>query len=223
MRWHDEELGMVPPDQFIPIAEDLGLILKLGEFALRDSCQKARQWLDDGLGAFRMAVNLSPAQFAYQDLVDLVSSVLAETGLPPQLLELEITEGILMRDGLGAVQTIRRLHELGVTMAIDDFGSGYSSLSYLKRFNVDKIKIDRSFVKDLPHDPDDVTIAKTIINLGHSLGMEVLAEGVEEELQQAFLATNGCDEIQGYFLAKPLAEPDFITFLQSRESSVAAE
>lgn len=221
MRWHDPILGTVPPTQFIPIAEDRGLILDIGELALREACLTARKWLDQGLGELRMAVNLSPAQFAFQDLLELVASTLADTKLPAHLLELEITEGTLMRDGIGAVETIRQLHQLGVSLSIDDFGSGYSSLSYLKRFNVGKIKVDRAFVKDLPDDQDDVTITKTILNLGRSLGMKVLAEGVETEAQLAFLRENGCDEIQGYHIAKPLPNDQFTDFVLAGFYSVA--
>jgi len=204
VRWRDPELGQVPPDRFIPVAEDTSQILELGEFVLHEACAQASRWRAAGLPLGRIAVNLSPAQFAYQDLVETVSRALRTTGLPPEALELEITEGTLMRDRQGAVATLEALHALGVTMALDDFGTGYSSLAYLKRFPLDKIKIDRSFVTDLPDDPDDAAIARTIISLGKTLGLKVLAEGVETPAQRDFLLREGCDEAQGYFFAKPL-------------------
>ena len=204
VRWRDPELGQVSPDRFIPVAEDSSQILELGEFVLHEACAQAARWRAAGLPIGRMAVNLSPAQFAYQDLVDTVQRVLRATGLPPEALELEITEGTLMRDRQGAVATLEALHALGVTTALDDFGTGYSSLAYLKRFPLDKIKIDRSFVSDLPDDPDDAAIARTIINLGKTLGLKVLAEGVETPAQRDFLLREGCDEAQGYLFAKPL-------------------
>ncbi len=204
VRWRDPELGQVSPDRFIPVAEDTAQILELGEFVLYEACLQASRWRAAGRPIARVAVNLSPAQFAYQDLVDTVARILRATGLPAEALELEITEGTLMRDRHGAVATLEALHALGVTIALDDFGTGYSSLSYLKRFPLDKIKIDRSFVADLPDDPDDAAITRTIISLGKTLGLKVLAEGVETPAQRDFLLREGCDEAQGYLFARPL-------------------
>ena len=204
MRWHHPDLGLVSPARFIPVAEECGLILELGELALRQSCRQARLWLDRGWSDARIAVNLSPAQFAYQDLTVLVRQILDETGLPARCLELEITEGMLMRDRRGAEAMLDALHSCGVTLALDDFGIGYSSLSYLKRFNLDKLKIDRSFVGQLPDDAGDAAIARTIIHLGKTLQLKVLAEGVETEDQRDFLLAAGCDEAQGYLFARPL-------------------
>ncbi len=216
VRWRDPELGVVPPDKFIPIAEDSSQILALGEIVLSEACAQAARWRRAGLPITRIAVNLSPAQFAYQDLVDTVARVLRATGLPPSALELEITESTLMRDRHGAITTLEALHALGVSVALDDFGTGYSSLSYLKRFPLDKIKIDRSFVADLPDDPDDVAIARTIITLGKTLGLTVLAEGVETPAQRDFLLREGCDEAQGYLFARPLTAAELETMLRER-------
>lgn len=183
---------------------------------LSEACAQAARWRRAGLPIARIAVNLSPAQFAYQDLVDTVARVLRATGLPPSALELEITESTLMRDRHGAITTLEALHALGVSVALDDFGTGYSSLSYLKRFPLDKIKIDRSFVADLPDDPDDVAIARTIITLGKTLGLTVLAEGVETPAQRDFLLREGCDEAQGYLFARPLTAAELETMLRER-------
>lgn len=212
MRWHHPTLGPVSPARFIPVAEECGLILELGELALRESCRQGRLWFERGWLDARIAVNLSPAQFAYQDLTELVNQILDETGLPARCLELEITEGMLMRDRRGAEATLEALHRCGVTLALDDFGVGYSSLSYLKRFSLDKLKIDRSFVSHLPQDAGDAAIARTIIHLGKTLQLKVLAEGVETKDQRDFLVAAGCDEVQGYLFARPLpaAEVDLL-------------
>jgi len=222
VRWRDPELGQVPPDRFIPVAEDTSQILELGEFVLHEACAQAARWRAAGLPVGRMAVNLSPAQFAYQDLVDTVQRALRATGLPPEALELEITEGTLMRDRQGAVATLEALHAIGVTTALDDFGTGYSSLAYLKRFPLDKIKIDRSFVSDLPDDPDDAAIARTIISLGKTLGLKVLAEGVETPAQRDFLLREGCDEGQGYLFARPMTAAQLEAMLQKDRVALGA-
>jgi diguanylate cyclase (GGDEF)-like protein/PAS domain S-box-containing protein len=205
LRWPHPGRGLVPPDLFIPVAEESGLIMTLGEWALHAACAQARAWLDAGLAPMRVAVNLSPIQFRHQDLLDVVTRALEETGLPARLLELEITEGALMHDTESATATLAGLHALGVGIAVDDFGTGYSSLGYLKRFPIDKIKIDRSFIFDIPADRDDAAIARAVITLGHSLGLKVIAEGVETAAQLAFLKREGCDEAQGYFFAAPLS------------------
>ena len=204
VRWHDSALGQVSPERFVSVAEDTAQILQLGGFVLRRACEVARAFQLAGLPIGRLAVNLSAAQFAYQDLVETIVKVLEETGLPPASLELEITETTLMHDRYRATTTLEALHALGVGIALDDFGTGYSSLSYLKRFPLDKIKIDRSFITDLPQDQDDVAITRTIINLGRSLGLKVIAEGVETAEQRDFLLKEGCDEGQGYLFARPL-------------------
>ena len=214
LRWWDEELGEVPPDQFITVAEECGLILELGRWVLEHACRQGRRWLRAGFALDRVAVNLSPAQFAFQDLVEEVDDILEETGFPPERLELEITESTLMRDQRGAVDTLRSLHELGISVALDDFGTGYSSLSYLKRFPLDKVKIDRSFVQDLPHDPDSAAITRTIISLGKTLRLKVLAEGVETAEQCAFLLREGCDEAQGYLFSRAVTAEELEELLR---------
>jgi EAL domain-containing protein (putative c-di-GMP-specific phosphodiesterase class I) len=202
VRWTHPELGAIRPDVFIPIAEETGLILPLGRWVLEAACHAARRWdplLQDGL----IAVNVSPAQFCHQDLVGEVEDVLAATGLPPCHLELEITEGLLMRDHQRAFETLDRLDAMGVRLAIDDFGTGYSSLSYLKRFRVHKIKIDKAFVDDLEHDRDDHTIVGAVVMMSKALGFRTIAEGVETVGQEQRLLALGCDQAQGYLYGRP--------------------
>jgi len=203
-RWHNPELGAVPPALFIPVAEDSGLIAPLGDFVLKAACAQARALQDAGLPPMVMAVNLSGAQFRHPTLPSLVADTLAASGLAPQWLELELTEGVLMEDTTSAIQMLGHLKTMGVRIAIDDFGTGYSSLAYLKSFPIDKLKIDRSFVADLEDNPQDQAIIRAIISLAHSLGMEVIAEGVENLAQLQQLQGYGCDEYQGYFCARPL-------------------
>jgi diguanylate cyclase (GGDEF)-like protein/PAS domain S-box-containing protein len=204
LRWTNSELGSVSPIQFIPIAEETGLIVPIGEWVLRSACQQARKWLDEFAVPLPVAVNLSARQFRKQDLLASIQIVLDETGLPNELLELEITEGSLISDPAEAVDVLRGLRAMGVRTAIDDFGTGYSSLAYLKTFPLDRLKIDRAFVRDLPDSASDVAIARAVVALGHNLNMEVLAEGVETEAQSAFLAGIGCHVIQGYLYGKPM-------------------
>jgi diguanylate cyclase (GGDEF)-like protein/PAS domain S-box-containing protein len=204
LRWHHPERGLIPPADFIPLAEDTGLILPIGEWVLRTACAQAKAWQTQGLAPLRVAVNLSVRQFLQADLAALVAQTLHDTGLAPHTLELEITESLLMRDLEGATVTLRALKTMGVQLAIDDFGIGYSSLSYLKRFPLDRLKIDRSFVRDLSSDPDDAAITLAIIAMAHSLRLRVLAEGVETPAQLAFLRAQHCNEIQGFFCSRPL-------------------
>jgi EAL domain-containing protein (putative c-di-GMP-specific phosphodiesterase class I) len=199
--WHPSE-GEVPPATFIPIAEETGLIAPLGEWILRTACAYATTWpLDTTL-----AVNLSPAQFKTQDVVALVRKVLAETGLDPHRLELEINEGILLQNTDAVVERLTRLDELGVSIAMDDFGTGYASLNYLTRFPVSKIKIDRSFIDTLGVSPQTSAIVSSIVGLGQSLKVTITAEGVETEGQAAMLKKWGCDQVQGFYYGKPDAE-----------------
>ena len=214
LRWTHPTLGSVSPAEFIPIAEDSGLILSIGAWVLRTAAWQLRAWRDAGLPVQQMAVNLSAVQFRHANLPELVSSILADAGLPPQCLELELTEGVAMNDPLGAIAIMDELHQRGVRMAIDDFGTGYSSLSYLKRFQVYKLKIDQSFVRDITDDPDDKAIVAAIIGLAHSLGFATIAEGVETQAQLAFLRDQGCDEVQGYFYSKPLSPAHFEAFVR---------
>jgi diguanylate cyclase (GGDEF)-like protein/PAS domain S-box-containing protein len=203
VRWRDPEFGQVPPFEFVPVAEETGLILPLGQWVLESACAEAAYWQSTGLDG-RVAVNVSPAQFTHQDLVATVEAALAQTGLPPQRLELEITEGLLMGDTRAAIETLDRLRDMGVQLAIDDFGTGYSSLSYLKRFRVHKVKIDKSFVGDLEFDEDDRRIVHAILMLGQALNLSTIAEGVETPMQSELLTSLGCDQAQGYLYGKPM-------------------
>ncbi|HZW11980.1 MAG TPA: EAL domain-containing protein [Noviherbaspirillum sp.] len=204
IRWQHPVLGMVPPGRFIQLAEELGLIVPLGSWVLRTACRQSVAWRRDGLGDVRVAVNLSARQFYQQDLVATIESVLEETGIAPHLLELELTESMMMTDVEHAVKIMHELKALGVHLSIDDFGTGYSSLAYLKRFPIDLLKIDQSFVRDITVDPDDAAIVRSIISLAHSLRLKVIAEGVETEEQLAYLHEHGCDYMQGYYFSKPL-------------------
>ncbi|MDB5608741.1 MAG: diguanylate cyclase [Bradyrhizobium sp.] len=199
-RWLHPVRGFVPPSDFIPLAEESGLIVEMGEWILREACREAASWSMP----LQIAVNLSPAQFMHGDVVGLVHSILLETGLAPGRLELEITEGVLIEDFDRGLALLRRLKALGVRVSMDDFGSGYSSLSYLQAFPFDKIKIDRAFVINLGHNPQSAAIVRAVIGLGHGLEMSIVAEGVETQEQLSFLADEGCDAVQGYFIGKPL-------------------
>jgi PAS domain S-box-containing protein len=202
LRWQHPEQGLIPPGRFIALAEETGLILAIGERVLRQACEQCRTWQRDGLRAVPVSVNLSARQFS-ERIVDTVGRILAETGLEPRLLELELTESASMEDPQKTVDILCKLKEMGVRLAIDDFGTGYSNLNYLKRFPVDRLKLDQSFVRDLTSDPDDLAIARAVIAMGHGLRLDVIAEGVETEGQLALLAQNGCDEIQGYLFGRP--------------------
>jgi diguanylate cyclase (GGDEF)-like protein/PAS domain S-box-containing protein len=204
LRWQHPELGLVPPDKFIPIAENSGLILPIGEWVLRSACSQARKWQDEGLPAVTVAVNVSAVQFRQEGFCELVKRVLHETRLTPQYLELELTESLLLANADVVFSVLQELKAMGLTLAIDDFGTGYSSLSYLKQFPVSKLKIDRSFVRDVAMNPDDVAITTAIISMAKSLNLKVIAEGVENEPQMSFLREHLCDEIQGYYFSKPL-------------------
>ena len=209
LRWRHGELGMIPPDKFIPIAEDSGLIVSIGEWVLSTACLQAKALLDSGQGFQRMAVNLSGVQIERSDILATVRRVLADTGLPPEHLELEITETYIMRQAQRNIRIMEDLRALGVALAIDDFGTGQSSLSYLKLLPVDKLKIDRSFVMDIPQDNNDMAITRAILALGHSLRLTVLAEGVETAEQADFLKELECDEAQGYYYSRPLDAASF--------------
>ena len=213
VRWHDPKEGMILPDRFIPIAEESGLIIPLGEEVLRTACRQGRAWTDAGLPPLFMAVNLSPRQFTHPDLAEHILAILNETGFDPKRLELELTESALMTEGSDAITLLDRLKAMGVRLALDDFGTGYSSLSYLRRFPLDMLKIDKSFVQDIPQHRDDMEIATAIIQLAHVLGFTVLAEGVETREQLTFLRGQGCDLYQGYLFSKPLPAEEFSRFL----------
>jgi EAL domain-containing protein (putative c-di-GMP-specific phosphodiesterase class I) len=206
VRWRDPEQGLVSPAAFIPVAEECGLIGPLSEWVLREACRQNKAWQDAGLPPARVSVNLSARHFQQRDIATLVTSVLAETGLAPRYLELELTESAIMRNAEDAVMMLSELSALGIGIAIDDFGTGYSSLSYLKRFPVHRLKIDRSFVADIGSSGDDETITSAIIALAHSLELQVIAEGVETLAQHEFLRERDCDEMQGFLFSRPMPQ-----------------
>jgi EAL domain-containing protein (putative c-di-GMP-specific phosphodiesterase class I) len=214
LRWRHPELGMVSPAEFIPIAEDSGMILPIGEWVLRSAVRQAKIWLDKGYPPLVMAVNLSAVQFRYPDLPNLVSQILDEEGLTAMYLELELTESVAMHNPQDAIAVMDNLYGRGIRMSIDDFGTGYSSLSYLKKFKVNKLKIDQSFVCDICTDPEDKAIVGAIINLAKSLGLQTIAEGVETSEQLAYLREQGCDEAQGYLFSRPVSNQEFEAFIK---------
>lgn len=216
LRWKNPERGLVAPGEFIPLLEDTGLILPVGEWVLRAACKQAHTWLAAGIQNVHIAVNLSALQFKQPDFAGLVLGILEEYGLDPALgaIELELTESLLMDDAESAVETLTRLHASGIQFSIDDFGTGYSSLAYLKRFPISSLKIDRSFVNDLSRSKEDETIVAAIIALGHSLGLKVVAEGVETETQRDQLHKNGCDEMQGFLFSRPIPATEMTSLLQ---------
>ena len=216
IRWQHPEMGMVPPVRFIGIAEETGLIVQIGAWVMRTACAQNKAWQDAGLGTLRVAVNLSARQFSAPDLLQSLESVLADTGLDPDCLEIELTESLFMSDVTPAVELLHRMKSLGVNLSIDDFGTGFSSLSYLSRFPIDVLKIDRSFVADITHDANDAAIVTSIIGLAHNLKLAVIAEGVETAAQLDYLRRHGCDEIQGYYFSKPLAAREFEGLLRER-------
>jgi len=215
LRWTSPEFGDVAPAQFIPIAEESGSIVPLGLWALRTACAQAVTWLQQGLPTLSMAVNLSPRQFLDPNLVDSIRRVLEETGLPPTMLELEITESVMLHDIETAVKKLTAIRALGVKLAVDDFGTGYSSLSQLKRFPIDSLKIDRSFIKGIPTDKDDMAITEAILALGRTLGVTIVAEGVETIEQQNFLRRHACHEMQGFYFSRPIPPDQFAEFYRT--------
>ena len=214
LRWNSPQLGRVPPVEFIPLAEDCGIIVKLGEWVLREACRQNVEWQKQGLPTVVIAVNLSALQFKDKNLLSIIKSALEATMMAPEYLELELTESIVMNDSEFAIANIQALKNLKLKLSIDDFGTGYSSLSYLKRFAIDKLKIDQSFIADIGHDKGDEAIIKAIISLAKALGQQVIAEGVETQEQMDFLRENHCHEIQGYLYSKPLSAKDMTAFLQ---------
>ncbi len=205
VRWQHPQLGLLSPVEFIPLAEENGLILPLGEWVLRTACRQNRKWQERGFTAMRVGVNVSARQFQQQHLAEIVLQILEETGLAPEYLDLELTESSIMSNGQATIDVLTRLKAMDVTISIDDFGTGFSSLSYLKRLPIDALKIDQSFVRDLTTDPDDAALVMAIVTLAHNLRLQVVAEGVETEEQLRFLHLLRCDEVQGYLFSKPLA------------------
>jgi diguanylate cyclase (GGDEF)-like protein/PAS domain S-box-containing protein len=216
LRWHHPSEGMISPSRFIPVAEETGIIVEIGDWVLTNACREMKHWIDAGLKPMRMAVNVSARQLRRRDFCETVASALAASGLPADLLELEITESSVMENPQEAIIILERLGRMGVTLAIDDFGTGYSSLAYLKLFPIDHLKIDRSFVADIETDLNDRAIAFGTIALAHSLGLRVIAEGVETEDQLDLLRANGCDEVQGFLFSKPLTSAAAFAYLHAR-------
>ena len=214
LRWHNPEMGMISPASFIPLAEETGLIVPIGEWVLRTACSQNKAWQDAGLPPLTVAVNLSPRQFRQENLLGIIRQVLLEAGLDPQYLELEITESMVMQEVDRVMTILQALKGMGIYLAMDDFGTGFSSLSYLKRFPFDKLKVDQSFVREITSDPDSAAIATTVIAMAHSLHLKVIAEGVETEGQLNYLRLHDCDEMQGFYFSRPLPATEFEQLLR---------
>ena len=206
---------MVSPEQFIPVAEDSGLILPIGAWVLREACRQTRAWVDAGLPATTVAVNVSAMQFREEDFLEGVFAILSETALDPRSLELELTESVLMKRAESAASILNALRDRGVQVAIDDFGTGYSSLSYLRKFPVDALKIDQSFVRQIGDGGNDTTIVTAVISMARSLNLRVVAEGVETQAEVAFLRAHQCDEAQGFYFSRPVAPEQFAKLLRT--------
>jgi len=222
LRWQHPQLGLVPPDKFIRIAENSGMIVRIGEWVLRTACAQARKWQDEVLENVSVAVNVSAVQFRQENFCELIRGVLQETGLAPQYLELELTESLLLSSADVTLSVLQKLKGMGVRLAIDDFGTGYSSFNYLRQFQLSKLKIDRSFIRDVAVNPDDAAITTAIISMAKSLKLKVIAEGVETEEQMSFLRAHHCDEIQGYYFSKPLAVDKVADKLRGHDSEPQA-
>jgi len=213
IRWNHPARGLTTPQRFIPLAEEIGLIVPIGDWVLRTAHAQNKAWQDAGLPPLKIAVNLSVRQFFQEGLVEAVAEVLQDTGLDGSYLELELTESMVMNNAEHFIVKLNRLKALGVQLSIDDFGTGYSSLSYLKRFPLDRLKIDQSFIRDSATHPEDAAITRSVIDLGHSFTFKVIAEGMETSEQLAFLRANRCDEIQGYYFSKPVPAGQFAALL----------
>jgi len=222
LRWQHPELGLLLPEKFIHLAEETGLIVPIGLWTLREVCTRAKAWQEAGLPRLPVAVNLSARQFRQEQLVSQLAEILKSTGLEPDILELEITESMVMQDPDGAVALMKALRKMGVRLTIDDFGTGYSSLGYLKRFPINSLKVDKSFVRDLPHSSDDIAITRAVIAMAHSLQMNVIAEGVEHQGQFDLLRDEGCDEFQGYLCQPPLTEEDLMRFIRESGARISS-
>jgi EAL domain-containing protein (putative c-di-GMP-specific phosphodiesterase class I) len=214
IRWQRPDRGLVPPSDFVPIAEDCGLIVPIGRWVLREACRQAREWQDAGLPFKRVSINVSATEFRGKTFLAGVSSILRETGLEARYLDLELTESVLMQHAESTASILQELKRTGVHLAVDDFGTGYSSLSYLRQFPIDVLKIDKSFVQQISGDPNDSAIVSAIIDMGKNLKQRVIAEGVETQEQLAFLQAHHCAEGQGYLFSRPLAAAQFAHLLQ---------
>jgi diguanylate cyclase (GGDEF)-like protein len=214
LRWQHPEKGMISPGDFIPLAEETGLIEPIGDWVLRAACEQNKQWQDDGYPAVKVSVNMSARQFSKKNLVENISNILEETGLKPEYLGIEITESVIMQDVKSTISKLQKLHKMGISLAIDDFGTGYSSLSYLKLFPINDLKIDRSFVFNITTDSTDAAIAASVIVLAHSMNLNVVAEGVETKEQLEVLRKQGCDYVQGFLFSRPLSAKEFVPFFE---------
>jgi EAL domain-containing protein (putative c-di-GMP-specific phosphodiesterase class I) len=223
VRWQEPELGLVGPDEFIPLAEETGLILRLGAWIVREACRQSVAWRERGLSPVPISVNLSPQQFREADLAEQIAAALAETGAPACMLGIEITENVLLRDAELAIDTLRRLRALGVRIALDDFGTGYSSLSYLRHLPADALKIDRSFLAGIASDDAAAALTASIVAMGVALGLRVVAEGVEEEQQRLLLRAWGCHEAQGFLFGRAVAADEAERFLTAAEHASSEE
>jgi EAL domain-containing protein (putative c-di-GMP-specific phosphodiesterase class I) len=222
LRWRHPQRGIVMPDEFIPLAEETGLILEIGEWVLREACRQILDWRKQGLAMELVAVNLSARQLQQEDLVERIGGIIRESGVSPDLIQLEITEGAVLKNVDYAIAMLRQFGEMGIGIALDDFGTGYSSLTYLKRFPVDAVKIDRSFVRDLEHDASDATIVSTVIAMAENMHLNVIAEGVETEQQLEFLRQRGCSEYQGYLFSRAVPPDEFAELLRAEPSTNGA-
>lgn len=220
LRWNHHDFGMIPPSEFIPIAEETGLILPIGDWVLKNACLKIKEWEKAGFHSLRMAVNLSAQQFLQKDIVKKIKAIINDTNMNPQLLELEITEGMVIHDFESAVSILQQLKEIGVQISIDDFGTGYSSLNYLKKLPVNTLKIDRSFIFDIDTNPSSKALTAAITTLAHDLNLNVIAEGVETYKQLSYVKKSSCDAIQGYYYSKPLHSDLIIDFLTNTKQVV---
>ncbi|MFP5350808.1 MAG: putative bifunctional diguanylate cyclase/phosphodiesterase, partial [Gammaproteobacteria bacterium] len=220
LRWHHPERGIISPAQFIPLAEETGLIVPIGAWVLAAACAQGAAWRAAGYDPLRLSVNISARQFMQPGLIESVSAALMDSGFDRAWLELEITESLLLQNVDTTLRSLAALHQMGVHLSIDDFGTGYSSLSYLKRFAIDRLKIDRSFVKDIPRDADDAAITSAIIAMAHKLDLRVVAEGVETAEQLTFLRAHGCDAMQGFYFSRPVSADAFTRLLDEGKSLV---
>jgi diguanylate cyclase (GGDEF)-like protein len=220
LRWRNDQLGEVSPGEFVPLAEENGLIVSIGEWVVTSACAQARAWRDAGLSIRRVAVNVSIVQFVQPNFVDSIRRALQQAGLPPDGLELEVTESLLAKDVVGAVRTLKALKQLGVELSIDDFGTGYSSMSHLKHFPVDRLKIDRSFVRDIITDPDDAAITMAVLSMAKNMNLRVVAEGVESRDQVEYFRERLCDQVQGYCVSRPLPPEELAALVRRHEQSM---
>jgi EAL domain-containing protein (putative c-di-GMP-specific phosphodiesterase class I) len=220
IRWIHPQRGLIPPDAFIPLAEECGLIGAIGEWVVREACRQARAWQNQGLSPLRVSVNLSPSQFRGSGLPDIIRGALEGAKLDPQYFEVELTESAVMSDPEESIAILEQLSSMGVLVSVDDFGTGYSSMSYLRRFPIDKLKIDRVFISEIASRPEDASIVRAIVSLAHSLRLKVVAEGVETLAQLEFLKAIGCDEYQGYHFSRPLPPNEFEQLVREKASRV---